>query len=65
MIRNDKIIKREFYGPLKDVLTAFLEEMRLTGRVYTSESFYLTKIDRDSAEDDLAPNTLPQSFVEK
>lgn len=65
MIHNDKIKKREFYGPLKNVLAAFLEEMRLTGRVYGSESFYLTKIDQDSMEADLAQNTLPQNFVEK
>ncbi len=39
--------------------------MRLIGRIYNPESFYLTKIDQDSAEADLAPNTLPQSFVEE
>lgn len=65
MTHNKKSTKREFYGPLKNVLAAFLKEMRLTGRVYGSESFYLAKIDQDSTEANLAPNTLPQSFVEK
>lgn len=65
MICNDKVMKRKFYGPLKNVLAAFLEEMRLTGRIYNSESFYLTKIDQDSTEASLAPNTLPQCFVER
>lgn len=41
MLHNDKIKKTEFIGPLKNVLTSFLDEMRLTGRVYGSESFYL------------------------
>lgn len=65
MLHNDKIKKTEFIGPLKNVLTSFLDEMRLTGRVYGSESFYLTKIDQGSMEANLAQNTLPQNFVEK
>ena len=65
MVYRDKIIKRTFYGPLKEALSDFLDEMRLTGRIYNSESYRLAVIDRDTSADNIAANSLPREFVEK
>ena len=46
------------------MMVNFLNEMRLTGRIYNTESYHLTVIDRDSLNADIAPDTLPRDFVE-
>ncbi len=65
MIYRDKTIKRTFYGPLRETISDFLDEMRLAGRIYNSESYHLTVIDRDTLADNIAPDQLPREFVEK
>ncbi len=53
-----------FTGPLAGVLSHFLEDMRLSGRVYGAEGYYLHRIDEAAAQMKLEKNCLTQEFVE-
>ncbi|MBR1443235.1 MAG: tyrosine-type recombinase/integrase [Firmicutes bacterium] len=65
MVYRNKIIERTFYGPLKEKIKDFLDEMRLSGRIYNSEAYHLTAIDRATLTENIAPDSLPREFVEK
>lgn len=57
---------KEFYytGPLSGAISHFFEEMRLSGRVYNVEGYYLRIIDEAAAQRNLGKNLLTQELVE-
>lgn len=64
MIKSSKIKELSFSGPLAKPTSQFLEDMRLAGRVYNAEGYYLRKIDETALQMQISTNRLPKEFVE-
>jgi integrase len=53
-----------FTGPLAGVISHFFEDMRLSGRVYNAEGYYLRRLAHDAEEAGLDTNCMTKEFVE-
>lgn len=65
MERFEKTKEFQFIGPLAVPIARFLEDMRLTGRLYNSEGGYLKRIAELAAEMDILEGHLTRELVEK
>lgn len=53
-----------FTGPLADAISHFFEDMRLSGRVYNAEGYYLQLLDRAAEQLCLEKDCLTKEFVD-
>ena len=64
MLTNKKKLEFCFTGPLAGVISHFFEDMRLSGRVYNAEGYYLQILARAAEEMKLEPDCMTKEFVE-
>ena len=53
-----------FTGPLAEAISHFFEDMRLSGRVYNAEGYYLQRLAHTAAEMNLETNCMTKELVE-
>lgn len=64
MLMNKKEKEFRFSGPLAGVIAHFFEDMRLSGRVYNAEGYYLQCLAHDAEEKGLDIDCMTKEFVE-
>jgi len=64
MLTNKKKKEFCFTGPLAEVISRFFEDMRLSGRVYNAEGYYLQQFAHVAEEMNLEKDCITREFVE-
>lgn len=64
MLTNKKEKEFRFTGPLAGVISHFFEDMRLSGRVYNVEGYYLQILAHTAGEMNLAADCMTKELVE-
>lgn len=64
MLTSKKEKEFRFTGPLAGVILHFFEDMRLSGRVYNVEGYYLQSLAHAAEEADLKTDCMTKEFVE-
>jgi len=64
MLTSKREKEFRFTGPLAGVISHFFEDMRLSGRVYNAEGYYLQRLAHAAEEMNLEPNCMTREFVE-
>lgn len=64
MLTSKKEKEFRFTGPLAGVISHFFEAMRLSGRVYDAEGYFLQHLAHDAEEAGLKPDCMTKGFVE-
>ena len=64
MLTSKKEKEFRFTGPLAEVISHFFEDMRLSGRVYNAEGYFLQRLSHDAEEAGLETDCMTKEFVE-